>query len=161
MIGASGALPDPSELLAVARFLSAPGPAPASDAQLRRAISTAYYALFHTILNTAAQRFMGPNQENTAAFSLIYRGFNHGKMRSICEVLQAATLKEKFKDQLLRTAASQEVRDFAGTFPELQDARHLADYDPSVQFRPLEASFFIDAAELEQIPFIPAHSRTR
>lgn len=142
-------MPDPSELLAVARLLSdASGPNPASDAQLRRAISTAYYALFHKVLRAAAERFMGPGQEKAAGFSLLYRGFDHRQIRSVCEALQMSTLKEKYKRHLARTAVSQDMRDFAGAFPPLQDARHLADYDPAFQFLPSDASSLIDLAKV-------------
>ena len=48
---------------------------------------------------------------------------------------------------------SQEARDFARSFPVLQDARHLADYDPSIQFLPSDASYFIDAAEAAMSAF--------
>lgn len=91
---------------------------------------------------------MGPDQENTAGFSLLYRGFNHGQMKSICEALQVSTLKNKFKSHLRRTIVSQDTRDFASAFPLLQDARHPADYDPSVQFLPSDVFSLIDAAEV-------------
>jgi uncharacterized protein (UPF0332 family) len=58
-------MPDPAELLAVARQLANSLPQP-NDAQLRRAVSTAYYAVFHKILLAAAERFMGPGTESTA-----------------------------------------------------------------------------------------------
>lgn len=142
-------MPDPSELLAVARLLSdANGPNPVSDAQLRRAVSTAYYALFHKVLRAAAERFMGPGQENAAGFSLLYRSFDHRQMRSTCEALQVSTLKEKYKRHLGRTAVSQDMRDFAGAFPSLQDARHLADYDPAYQLLPSNVSSLIDTAKV-------------
>jgi len=57
-------MPDPAELLSVARLLSTIGSEPRSDdAQLRRAVSTAYCALFHKVLRAAAQCFMGAGQE--------------------------------------------------------------------------------------------------
>jgi hypothetical protein len=53
-------VPDPSELLSVVRLLSNAGTTPPSDVQLRRAVSTTYYALFHKVLCVADERFMGP-----------------------------------------------------------------------------------------------------
>jgi uncharacterized protein (UPF0332 family) len=53
-------MPSPSELIAAARFMvTASDPSELTDARLRRAISTAYYAVFHTVLHAAAKRFMG------------------------------------------------------------------------------------------------------
>jgi len=86
---------DPLELLAVARLLAAD--AQPSEAQLRRAVSTAYYALFHKVLQAAAGRFMGLNKETSAGYSLIYRGFDHRNMRTVCEALDVSTLKDSLK----------------------------------------------------------------
>jgi hypothetical protein len=145
---------DPSELIAVARSLANPGgPTPPNDAQLRRAVSTAYYALFHKVLRAAAERFMGANQENTAGFAILYRGFDHAVMKRICEALQVSTLKDRYKYHLRRTSVSQDMRDFAGAFPALQDARHLADYDPSVELLPSDVSSLVDAAEVAMEAF--------
>ncbi len=77
---------------------------------------------------------MGPDQEETAAYAILYRGFDHRHMKTICEALKATTLKDKFKRQLGRTSLSKDMREFAETFPVLQDLRHLADYDPAARF---------------------------
>lgn len=54
-------MPEPSsDLLAVARALMTFGPGPDhSGAFIRRAVSTAYYALFHKVSYAAAGHFMG------------------------------------------------------------------------------------------------------
>lgn len=97
----------PADLLLVARQLADPsGATPPNDAQLRRAVSTAYYAVFHTILQAAAERFMGPGQEHTGGYSLLYRSFNHGKMRAVCEKLGASALNQNTIAQLRRYAVS-------------------------------------------------------
>jgi uncharacterized protein (UPF0332 family) len=140
---------DSAELLALARRLSVGnGHSQPTDAELRRAVSTAYYALFHKVVGTAAERFMGPGQQNTAGFALLYRGFDHREMKTFCEALQVSTLKDKYKYHLRRSAISQDMRDFASVLPPLQDARHLADYDPAAQFLPAEVSSLVDAAEV-------------
>jgi hypothetical protein len=147
-IGPGAPVPEPSsDLLAVARLLATVEEGtPASGAMLRRAVSTAYYALFHKISHAAAQRFMGPDQEASAGYALIYRCFDHRNMKMVCQALRASTLKERFRIHLRRTAVSRDMLDFAKAFPELQEARHLADYDPSVAFLPREVSALIDSA---------------
>jgi hypothetical protein len=123
---------DPAELLAVARVLLAVGaPSPPGQAQLRRAASTAYYALFHKILRTAGERFAGSGQEESGAYAILYRSFDHAHRKRVCEDLQVSTLKDRIKGPLRRNTVSQHTRDFAGTFPAFQDIRHLADYDPT------------------------------
>jgi hypothetical protein len=137
------------ELLALARRLSlGSGHWQPNDAELRRAVSTAYYALFHKIAGTAAERFMGPGQQSSAGYALLYRGFEHRKIREICEVLEASTLKNKYKFHLRRAAVSKDMQEFARALPSLQEARHLADYDPAAQFLPVDVASLIDAAEL-------------
>lgn len=141
-------MPDAGELLAVARLLLSPESAePPSDAQLRRSVSTAYYAVFHKLAGLAAQRFMGPGQENTAGYAILYRGFDHRRVRDVCDSLQAATLKERYRDRLSRSAVSQAMREFVSSFPTLQDYRHRADYDPAMQLLRSEVETVIITAQ--------------
>lgn len=147
-------VPDPADLLAAARRLSdASRQPPPTDAQLRRAVSTAYYAVFHTVLRAAAQRFMGPAQERTAGYALLYRSFDHRTMKTVCEALQVSTLKDRYKHHLRRTAVSQDIREFADAFTDLQEARHLADYDPTAAFQPADVSSLVDTAEVAMAAF--------
>jgi uncharacterized protein (UPF0332 family) len=147
-------VPDPSELLALARAL-ADGYAQRSptDAELRRAVSTAYYALFHKVLRAAARRFSGDGQERSAAYALLYRGFDHTRMKAVCESLDVPMLKEKLRSNLGRESVSRDMRDFAQAFPSLQEARHLADYHPTVLFAVSDVVSLIDAAELAMQAF--------
>ena len=147
-------MPDPSDLLAVSRLLLSAGPPdPPSEAQLRRAVSTAYYALFHKVLRAGAERFMGPDKQQSAGYNLLYRGFNHGRMKSVCEALNVATLSKALQRQLGRTAVSQEMRDFVSAFSLLQEARHLADYDPSAGFVLSDSAALVEAADAAMTAF--------
>jgi hypothetical protein len=141
-------VPDPSDLLAVARLLLSNASAnPPSEAQLRRAVSTAYYALFHKVLGTGAERFMGIGKQGSAGYSLFYRSFNHGRMKSICESLNVPTLSKTLQQQLGRTAVSQDMRDFASDFVALQERRQLADYDPTAIFVLSDSTNQVDIAD--------------
>jgi uncharacterized protein (UPF0332 family) len=145
---------DPADLLAVARHLADPGAAlPLSDARLRRAVSTAYYAVFHKVLRAASQRFMGPDQEHSAGYVLLYRGFDHKHMKTVCEALQVSTLKDKYKHHLRKSAVSQDMRDFAGIFPAPRDLRHRADYDPAAEFQPSDVLSIVDSAAVAMDAF--------
>jgi hypothetical protein len=145
---------DAAELLAVAKRLSQPeGTHQPSEAALRRAVSTAYYAVFHKITNAAAARFMGAGQERSAGYALICRGFDHKKMNTVCGELEKSTLKSTYQDRLGRTAMSDEIRQFAVLFPSLQEGRHLADYDPAARFAPSDVSALVDAAEVAMDAF--------
>lgn len=139
-------MPDPAELVAAARLLLSTQPA--TEAQLRRAVSTAYYAVFHKVLRAAAQHFAGEGQEHSGAYLILYRSFGHGHMKQTCEDLAKSTLPQKIRWSLRRDAVSQETRDFAAAFPALQEIREFADYDPTPS--PWDASdvaALIDSAE--------------
>jgi hypothetical protein len=137
----------PSELLGLARLLVARGSNPPTEAQLRRAASTAYYAVFHTGARAGASRFMGAGAEAGAGFAVLYRGFNHGRMKSVCRALDVPRLASNLQRQLGRTAASQHLREFARLFVALQEARHRADYDPQVPLGHADAMELVNRAE--------------
>jgi hypothetical protein len=119
--------------MAVARSLSeGGGPPEMIDAQLRRSVSTAYYAVFHDIMQRAAERFMGVGANAAAGYRLIYRSFEHGRVVQVCRELSAAKLSPAMQRDLARTAISAEMHAFARSVPELQSLRHSADYDPSI-----------------------------
>ena len=104
----------PHDLMEVARALAEADAAPSTQARLRRAVSTAYYALFHCLAASAADLFIGP--ERNPAWHRTYRALEHGRARSECRQVQ--TMPE----------FPVEVRDFAGAFVALQKARQEADY---------------------------------
>ncbi len=124
-------------------------------------MSSVYYAVFHKVSTAAARCFLGPGQEETAAYAILYRSFDHRHMKMVCEALQASTLKDKFRRQLRRTAVSREMRDFAEIFPALQDARHLADYDPTARFLASDVASLIDQADAAMGAFDRAPSQER
>jgi len=138
---------DPVELLDAARLLLlGPAGAEPSDAQLRRAVSTAYYALFHTLLREAAQRFIGASSAASAGYAILYRGYSHGSMRTICEAVNKSILALKYQRVLGHTNIDQDLRDCASTFVALQAARHSADYDPHAPITLDDASNAIASA---------------
>ncbi|MGH9519139.1 MAG: hypothetical protein ACRD2D_05790, partial [Terriglobales bacterium] len=80
---------------------------------LRRASSTAYYALFHAICLAAANRF---GQWGQPSWELVYRSVDHSAVRKQC---QAAAAED-----------GNPLAEFARTVAELQGLRHKSDYDP-------------------------------
>ena len=107
---------NPHDLMEVARALaeSESGHALSTQARLRRAVSTAYYALFHCLAASAADLFIG--SVRSSAWHRTYRALEHGRARSACR--QAQTMRE----------FPAEIRDFAKVFVVLQKARQEADY---------------------------------
>ena len=88
------------------------------QASLRRAVSTAYYALFHCLARSAAERFVGGQSRHRGepAWHQVYRALEHGPAASAC---RNNTVMKDFP---------QEVREFASMFVTLQEERYRADY---------------------------------
>src|SRR5437016_5148668 len=61
-----------------------------SQASLRRAVSTAYYALFHLLIEDAALRWSGSLEARTG----IERAFQHGAMKNISIQFRQQTWKD-------------------------------------------------------------------
>ena len=106
------------------------------QASLRRAVSTAYYALFHLLIDEAVSNWAIPHQRSTLA-----RTFEHGKMKRVCEDFVKNAHSIKHPD--LRT----QLETIAKTFNELQQNRHIADYDNSFDWTKSNTEVFIVKVE--------------
>lgn len=121
----------PDDLLEQARHLAKRERKRPRQASLRRAVSTAYYALFHLLISEAALNWKRVDQRH-----LLARLFEHGKMKSASEK-QRSDLNKYFKTnpaaghELITARHLYRVSD---TFIRAQDRRHTADYDNSIQW---------------------------
>jgi uncharacterized protein (UPF0332 family) len=97
------------------------GPNP-GQASLRRAVSTAYYALFHLLVEAAALRWSGSPEAQTG----MQRGFQHGVMKSVSKQFANQTWQDWHGIQQPIPLA---IRKIASAFVDLQQDRHTADYD--------------------------------
>ncbi len=70
------------DLIETARGLTELSPRCPSQANLRRAVSTAYYAVFHCLADAAANLFVG--RSRGSAWPRVYRALEHGKAKSAC-----------------------------------------------------------------------------
>ena len=102
------------DLMEAARALTESGRGRPTQARLRRAVSTAYYAMFHCLAASAADLFIG--RTRGPAWHRAYRALEHGRARSACR--QGQTMPE----------FPVEVRNFARAFILLQIERQQADY---------------------------------
>lgn len=128
--------PNPEHLLDQATRLITPLQVGARrQVDLRRAISSAYYAVFHALLGELADEFVGASQRNSNRYALVYRSVDHARLRQLCQDLARARLPQKYDSYTPTGGFGADVEAFAVTFIELQDKRHEADYDPSAHFR--------------------------
>src|ERR1700691_52999 len=73
------------------------GPGRPRQVDLRRAISSAYYGLFHAILTAAADEVIGRTRRSSRNYSLAYRSVDHRALRALCAEVQRPTLSSKFR----------------------------------------------------------------
>lgn len=107
------------------------------QSDLKRAVSSAYYALFHALCLNFANHLVGTNRRSHGwrAWRQTYRYVDHGHAKTQCENKE---ILSKFPE---------EIQDFAEWFIELQAARYIADYDPLSRFEKNDVIFMIDIAE--------------
>ena len=105
------------DLLDIARRLAEVNP---TQTDLRRAISSVYYAAFHAICQSNADTLVGddPQDRDQQAWRQAYRALEHGYARQRC---RQARSERRF---------TVEVQILADYFPVIQNLRHQADYDP-------------------------------
>ena len=76
------------DLLRQSRLLAQHEPRRPKQASLRRAVSVAYYALFHLLTSEAANRLVtGPDRDDLRA--TLRRAFEHNEMKDACKEISS------------------------------------------------------------------------
>ena len=117
--------------------------------ELKRAVSTAYYALFLHLCETTANLMIGalrPEPGRRAAWQRMYRVLQHGATRNKC---RNVTEMRQFPSG---------IQDFANRLVMVQDARHNADYDPFSKYTRQDVSDIIKEVQ-DAISVFDATSR--
>jgi hypothetical protein len=129
------AILNPEHLLEQAEKLIrlAPPGAP-RQVDIRRAVSAAYYSVFHATMAAAADAFVGRGHRVSEQYSLVYRSIDHRGFKELCSVVQRSPLPARYRPHRSSGAFSPDLRAFATSAAELQDYRHAADYDPRRSF---------------------------
>jgi uncharacterized protein (UPF0332 family) len=139
---------NPHQLLDLAKRQvgTAPG---AVEADLRRGISTAYYALFHLLIQeTMTSVVIDPTFRPKVA-----RALQHGSMRSVCDKYNPAntnSLRQYIAPEghgFPQQVITPELRQVAASFISLYAAREKADYDDSKTVQFTEALALVQQAE--------------
>ena len=107
------------------------------ETDLRRAVSTAYYALFHCLAASCAATLVGGigSNRNERAWTRTCRALEHGVVRRRC-----------LRQQDIASFPGA-IQDFAKAFVELQGRRHMADYAPEAPFSKSDVTRAINLAE--------------
>ena len=112
------------------------------QANLRRAISSAYYALFHLLISESSGLYF-VNRKLSARMSRTHR---HAEMEKASRYFAIGKLPTAFQRDREPYSTPPDLKLVADAFVELQEARHKADYDLSSDFGRQEALSKVDSA---------------
>ena len=141
----------PRDLVATARLLATSSKSKPSQVHLRRAVSTAYYALFHALAANGADLLIGGHSSATSrdARRQVYRALDHGTARTACQ------------NNHIVSRFPKAIEVFAGLFVTMQLKRNLADYDPSKRYTRSEVLQDIATVESVIAAFMAQPKRDR
>lgn len=117
----------PDELLVEARRGLGDDQSDQSQGRLRRALSTAYYSLFHLLIAEATANWNRPEQRDRLA-----RCFQHKQMRHASGQVKGRAYADESPDVVKR------LRAIAKCFVDLQASRQDADYNKERPWRHAE-----------------------
>ena len=134
----------PEDLLEQAQHLARREPKRPKQASLRRAVSAAYYALFHLLIAEATRNWKRAAQRHSLG-----RAFDHGQMRTACEKKRKELTAYLNGDPSPspQRVLSQHLHTVTDTFIQLQQQRQTADYDSGKQWSRKEVSFLLTNLE--------------
>ena len=139
----------PKDLLAQADHLNKLSPKRPKQANLRRAVSAAYYAVFHALCWSNANVLVGVGTTRPqGAWLQTYRAVDHGQAKARCLYAPVKRFPAK-------------IQAFADSFVTLQEYRHRADYSPDQHFTKQEVSVIVGLARsaVAAIGTAPARDR--
>lgn len=115
-----------TDLLAQAQLLALADAKRPRQANLKRAVSACYYALFHLLSDEAAHRMVrGSGREFHR--NLVRRAMTHGEMRNACQYILGRDAGVTLQGEGI--VLGTDLLSIASTFLDLQQEREQADYD--------------------------------
>ncbi len=112
---------------------------PPTQLTLRRAVSAAYYAVFHLLISEATS-----NWANVSLRTALGRAYDHGVMQTASNRIVD---KKKFPFAGEDAVVVNSLRFVGRTFSQLQEHRHFADYNLTKDLNPAEALAQVKSAE--------------
>jgi hypothetical protein len=135
----------PHDLLAQARHLATKDVGIPEQASLRRAVSTAYYALFHLLVSEASALLASGDGKLQ---HLVARALEHGDMLKACSTFASGGALPGLADTHYGgVMVPPELRAVARAFVDLQGNRHDADYATHRGWTRTEALTEVERAE--------------
>ncbi len=142
---------NPEHLIELAGQILQVGAGYPRQVTINRAISTAYYALFHALAGECVARTVGSPRSARywEIVTPVHRSIEH------------ASAKRVFERAVRDRTSSAELRRLGEAFIALQSARHSADYDPGCRYSRQDALDFTIQARLsiEALRSMPKEDR--
>jgi hypothetical protein len=138
---------DPDHLFKQALKLRGAAAGRPRPADLRRAISAAYYGLFCAAQTAAADLFVGAKKQSTGRYELVYRSVDHKWLRELCKGVTRQPLPNKYKLYAPASGFGSDITAFAEAVVQLQEERLAADYDPLAYVTRSETVTLVAAAQ--------------
>jgi len=138
---------NPDHLFEQADKLITPQVGRLRQSDIRRAISAAYYGIFHATITKAADQFVGLTNRDKSHYGLVYRSVSHSRLRELCNEVQKSTLSNKYRPYVPATGFGPHIVAVAEAIIELQEKRHSADYDIMVRMNRSDAALAIATAK--------------
>jgi uncharacterized protein (UPF0332 family) len=114
-----------NDLLAQARQLATVDPRKPKQVNLRRAVSSAYYAVFHLLSDAAASL----HASDPVWKAWLARTLNHADMKRVSVLFSANKLPKAIQPAAVGYQTPPDLVTVAKMFVEMQQERHAADYD--------------------------------
>jgi uncharacterized protein (UPF0332 family) len=140
------AILNPDHLFEQADKLITPQTGRPRQVDIRRAISAAYYAIFHAAITAAADQFVGMTNRDESRSGLLYRSVDHKWLRELCKEVQKSTPSSNFRPYTPPGGFGADIAAFAVAVVALQVKRHTADYDVTVRMNRSDAVLAIAEA---------------
>lgn len=139
----------PADLLVQARNLATSDTKKPKQANLRRAVSSAYYALFHFISEESAKIVVGSGPQARMRRDLARRAVAHTRLKEVCQEFLKPTPRNLLKPYwpATGTPGNADISTVCDNFMALQVLRHTADYDFTVKISRFEALDACDKAK--------------
>lgn len=141
-----------SDLLEQARSLASADPNKPKQANLRRAVSAAYYALFHELVDRCVATILTKEQADGPLGRRLSRLFDHGNLLRASKWFESPSqqpgpIQELYAEQPTDLSLSTVCK----AFQSLQSQRHIADYDRFQTFARQETLRLIQDATLAHL----------
>lgn len=135
-------------LLAQAELLAKKEPRRPQEASIRRSISTAYYSLFHFLIEEATGLLLGAGPKDEEFRHLLARAAVHGTMKKACQEFIKPSLSTPFGTVFngLNATGTEELKTVSKVFVNLQEKRHVADYNVSATLNKATALWCVSEA---------------